>query len=317
MGGAANHYRREAFMDWQGKTAFITGGVSGIGFGVARAFSNAGMRLALSYRNEDYRAQAAKWFEEQGREAPLFLKLDVTDRKRFAEVADEVEANFGKVHVLVNNAGVSVFGPTDEATYDDYDWIMGVNFGGNVNGLVSFIPKIKAHGEGGHIVNVASMAAFISGPQAGIYTASKFAVRGLTECLRYNLAPYNIGVSLCCPGLTKTNAWDSALKRPESFKDSGLGEVNKAELEKFGTAFDLGMEPLEVGEKILKGITENRGLILTHPEHGPDIQEIYETSMAALPDEEAPAGRLEIERLRREGNKAAAAGRKISLDDLT
>ncbi|WP_428409004.1 SDR family NAD(P)-dependent oxidoreductase [Hyphococcus sp.] len=304
-------------MDWQGKTAFITGGVSGIGFGVARAFSNAGMRLALSYRNEDYRAQAAKWFEEQGREAPLFLKLDVTDRKRFAEVADEVEANFGKVHVLVNNAGVSVFGPTDEATYDDYDWIMGVNFGGNVNGLVSFIPKIKAHGEGGHIVNVASMAAFISGPQAGIYTASKFAVRGLTECLRYNLAPYNIGVSLCCPGLTKTNAWDSALKRPESFKDSGLGEVNKAELEKFGTAFDLGMEPLEVGEKILKGITENRGLILTHPEHGPDIQEIYETSMAALPDEEAPAGRLEIERLRREGNKAAAAGRKISLDDLT
>ncbi len=304
-------------MDWQGKTAFITGGVSGIGFGVARAFSNAGMRLALSYRNEDYKAEAAKWFESQGREAPLFVKLDVQDRARFAEAADEVEAHFGKVHVLVNNAGVSVFGPTDEATYDDFDWIMGVNFGGNVNGLVSFIPKLKAHGEGGHIVNVASMAAFIAGPQAGIYTASKFAVRGLTECLRYNLAPYNIGVSLCCPGLTKTNAWDSALKRPDNFKDSGLGEVDKAELEKFGGAFDLGMDPLEVGEKILKGMTENRGLILTHPEHGPDIQEIYETTMAALPQEQAPEGRLEIERLRREGNKAAAAGRKISLDDLT
>ena len=304
-------------MDWQGKTAFITGGVSGIGFGVARAFSNAGMRLALSYRNEDYKAEAAKWFESQGREAPLFVKLDVQDRARFAEAADEVEAHFGKVHVLVNNAGVSVFGPTDEATYDDFDWIMGVNFGGNVNGLVSFIPKLKAHGEGGHIVNVASMAAFIAGPPAGIYTASKFAVRGLTECLRYNLAPYNIGVSLCCPGLTKTNAWDSALKRPDNFKDSGLGEVDKAELEKFGGAFDLGMDPLEVGEKILKGMTENRGLILTHPEHGPDIQEIYETTMAALPQEQAPEGRLEIERLRREGNKAAAAGRKISLDDLT
>ncbi|WP_375202775.1 SDR family NAD(P)-dependent oxidoreductase [Hyphococcus sp.] len=304
-------------MDWQGKTAFITGGVSGIGFGVARAFSNAGMRLALSYRNEAYKAEAAKWFESQGREAPLFVKLDVQDRARFAEAADEVEAHFGRVHVLVNNAGVSVFGPTDEATYDDFDWIMGVNFGGNVNGIVSFIPKIKSHGEGGHIVNVASMAAFIAGPQAGIYTASKFAVRGLTECLRYNLAPYNIGVSLCCPGLTKTNAWDSALKRPDNFKDSGLGEVDKAELEKFGGAFDLGMDPLEVGEKILKGMTENHGLILTHPEHGPDIQEIYETTMAALPQEQAPEGRLEIERLRREGNKAAAAGRKISLDDLT
>lgn len=304
-------------MDWQGKTAFITGGVSGIGFGIARAFSDAGMRLALSYRNEAYKEEAAKWFADQGREAPLFLKLDVQDRARFAEVADETQAHFGKVHVLVNNAGVSVFGPTDEATYDDYDWIMGVNFGGNVNGLVNFIPKIKAHGEGGHIVNVASMAAFISGPQAGIYTASKFAVRGLTECLRYNLAPYNIGVSLVCPGLTNTNAWDSALRRPEEFKQSGLGEVDKAELEKFGGAFDLGMDPREVGDKVLKGMTENRGLILTHPEHGPDFKEIYEATMAALPDEPAPEGRLEIERLRREANRAAASGKKINLDDLT
>ena len=95
----------------------------------------------------------------------------------------------GPVHILVNNAGVSVFGPTDEASYADYDWIMGVNFGGVVNGLVTFIPRIKAQGPGGHIVNVASMAAYLSGPQAGIYTASKFAVRGLTECLRFNLAP--------------------------------------------------------------------------------------------------------------------------------
>jgi NAD(P)-dependent dehydrogenase (short-subunit alcohol dehydrogenase family) len=304
-------------MDWRGKTAFITGGVSGIGFGMARAFSNAGMRLALSYRNEAYREEAAKWFADMGREAPLFLKLDVQDRARFVEVADEAEAHFGKVHVLVNNAGVSVFGRTDEASYDDYDWIMGVNFGGNVNGLVSLIPKIKVHGDGGHIVNVASMAAFISGPQAGIYTASKFAVRGLTECLRYNLAPYNIGVSLVCPGLTKTNAWDSALKRPDNFRESGFDEVDRAELEKFGTAFDLGMDPLEVGEKTLKGMTDNRGLILTHPEHGPDFKEIYEASISALPDESAPEGRLEIERLRREANRAAAAGRKIGLKDLT
>ncbi len=304
-------------MDWQGKTAFITGGVSGIGFGIARAFSDAGMRLALSYRNEAYKEEAAKWFADQGLEAPLFLKLDVQDRARFAEVADEVESYFGKVHVLVNNAGVSVFGPTDEATYDDYDWIMGVNFGGNVNGLVNFIPKIKSHDEGGHIVNVASMAAFISGPQAGIYTASKFAVRGLTECLRYNLAPYHIGVSLVCPGLTNTNAWDSALRRPDEFKESGLGDVDKAELEKFGGAFELGMDPREVGDKVLKGMTENRGLILTHPEHGPDFKEVYEDAIAALPDEPAPEGRLEIERLRREANRAAAAGNKINLDDLT
>ena len=300
-------------MGWQGKTAFITGGVSGIGFGIARAFAEAGMRLILSYRNEDYRAEAARWFQENGHPLPRFIKLDVTDRAGFAEAAEQA----GKVHVLVNNAGVSVFGPTDEASYADYDWIMGVNFGGVVNGLVSFIPKIKAHGEGGHIVNVASMAAYLSGPQAGIYTASKFAVRGLTESLRFNLAPYNIGVSLMCPGLTKTNAWDSALRRPSDFAASGFQPADKAELEQFGTAFDLGMDPLEVGQKTLAGMTENRGLILTHPEFAEDFEEIYRTSLDALPKEEVPEGRLHIERLRRAANRAAADGKVIGLDDLT
>jgi NAD(P)-dependent dehydrogenase (short-subunit alcohol dehydrogenase family) len=303
--------------DLEGRTAFVTGGVSGIGLGIAKALARAGCELALSYRNETHRDAAIEWFATNGFPAPLMVRLDVSDRAGFAAAADEVEHAFGKVHILVNNAGVSVFGPTDEATYDDFDWIMGVNFGGVVNGQVSFIPKIKAHGEGGHIVNVASMAAFISGPQAGIYTASKFAVRGMTECLRYNLAPYDIGVSLMCPGLTRTNAWDSALKRPDQFGDSGLGEVDAAELAQFGTGFDLGMDPEEVGEKTVQGIRENRGLILTHPEHGEDIREIYEATMAALPIGEVPVGRLHIERLRREANKAAASGAKIVLGDLT
>jgi short-subunit dehydrogenase len=194
---------------------------------------------------------------------------------------------------------------------------MGVNFGGVVNGLVSFLPGMKAHGEGGHIVNVASMAAYLSGPQAGIYTASKFAVRGLTESLRYNLASYGIGVSLMCPGLTKTNAWDSALKRPDDFAGSGFKPADRAELEQFGTAFDLGMDPLEVGRKTLAGMTENRGLILTHPEFAEDFEEIYRSSIEALPDEPVPEGRLHIERLRREANRAAASGKVINLGDLT
>jgi len=203
-------------MEWQGKTALITGGVSGIGFGIARAFSNAGIKLILSYRNAGYRREAERWFADNARPAPRYVELDVTDRRRWEELAAEC----GPIDILVNNAGVSVFGPTDEASYADYDWIMGVNFGGVVNGLVTFIPRIKAQGQGGHIVNVASMAAYLSGPQAGIYTASKFAVRGLTECLRFNLAPHGIGVSLMCPGLTRTNAWDSALKRPAQFAAS-------------------------------------------------------------------------------------------------
>jgi NAD(P)-dependent dehydrogenase (short-subunit alcohol dehydrogenase family) len=303
-------------MDWTGKVAFITGGGTGIGFGIARAFSNAGMRLALSYRDEAQRARSSQWFEDNGREQPLWIKIDVTDRTAFAKAADDVVAQFGKVHVLVNNAGVSVFGPTDEASYDDFDWIMGVNFGGVVNGIVSFVPRIKATGEGGHVVNVASMAAYLSGPQAGIYTASKFAVRGLTESLRYNLVPYGIGVSLVCPALVATDAGLSALKRPATFGESGFAPVNEDELRRFAGIFAGGMDPLEVGEKILRGMTENKGLIFTHPEFADDFKDIYETSLAALPDEEAPPERLEVERMRRAANKAALEGAKISINDL-
>lgn len=303
--------------NWAGQVAFVTGGVTGIGLGVAQALSDAGLRLALSYRNAEHRAQAAAWFAAKGRETPLFVKLDVTDRAAFAAAADAVEAHFGAVHVLVNNAGVSVFGPTDEASYADYDWIMGVNFGGVVNGLVSFLPRIKAATGLRHVVNVASMAAFLPGPQAGIYTASKFAVRGLTESLRYNLAPHGIGCSLCCPALTRTNAWDSALKRPAAFGDSGFAAVDKAELEQFGTAFEAGMDPYEVGQKVFRGMARNDGLILTHPEFADDFREIYEASVAALPDEAAPPERLHIERLRREAMMAAQAGQVIRLANLT
>jgi NAD(P)-dependent dehydrogenase (short-subunit alcohol dehydrogenase family) len=300
-------------MDFTGRTALITGGVSGIGFGIARAFALAGIRLVLTYRNPAYQAQAAAWFGQQKLPSPRFEPLDVTDRAAWAALA----ARLGPLHVLVNNAGVSVFGPTDEASYADYDWIMGVNFGGVVNGLVSCIPLIKAHGEGGHIVNVASMAAFLPGPQAGIYTASKFAVRGLTECLRFNLAPHRIGVSLMCPGLTHTNAWDSALRRPAAFSDSGFAPPVRAELERFGLAFEAGMDPLEVGHKTLAGMRENRALILTHPEFGPDFDEIHAACRAALPVEPVPEGRAHIERLRRAAAVAAAAGERIGLDDLT
>jgi NAD(P)-dependent dehydrogenase (short-subunit alcohol dehydrogenase family) len=302
---------------WEGRVAFITGAVTGIGLGVAQAFADAGVRLALSYRSEDDRAHTAKWFAEKGYEQPLFLRLDVTDRARFAEVASQVVHHFGEVHVLVNNAGVSVFGPTDEASYADYDWIMGVNFGGVVNGLVSFLPRIKASAGRRHVVNIASMAAFLPGPQAGIYTASKFAVRGLTDSLRYNLAPHGIGCSLVAPALTRTNAWTSALKRPEGFGESGFPDVPRQALEQFGTAFEEGMDPYEVGTKILAGMTEQKGLILTHPEHGPDFEEIHARLMEALPVEEAPPGRLKIEELRRKAMRDAEAGLIIKLDDLT
>ena len=301
---------------WAGRVAFVSGGVSGLGFGIARAFAEKGMKLALSYRNEDYRSKAAAWFAQEGYDEPLWIKLDVTDREGFARAAETVEAHFGAVHVVVNNAGVSVFGNTAEASHADYDWIMGVNFGGVVNGVVSFLPALRRASGRRHVVNIASMAAYLSGPQAGIYTASKFAVRGLTESLRYNLVPLGIGCSLVCPALVATNAWDSAFRRPDAFADSGFGDVDREALATFGKAFEAGMDPLEAGRRILAGMSAEKGLIFTHPEFAEDFQAIYEDSMAALPQEEAPPARLEVERMRRAANKAALAGQDISIADL-
>ena len=303
--------------NWNGRVAFISGGVSGLGVGIAKAFSDAGLRLALSYRNAAYRDEAAAWFADAGREAPLFVPLDVTDRTGWDAAAQAVIAHFGEVHVLCNNAGVSVFGNTADAAHADYDWIMGVNFGGVVNGIVAFLPHLKSTNGRRHVTNVASMAAYLSGPQAGIYTASKFAVRGLTESLRYNLVPLGIGCSLVCPALIATNAWDSAFRRPDAFADSGFGAVDHDSLTQFGKVFSAGMDPHEAGRRILAGMSADAPLIFTHPEFAEDFDAIHRDSLAALPREPVPPERLEVERLRREANKAALEGKVISLDDLT
>jgi NAD(P)-dependent dehydrogenase (short-subunit alcohol dehydrogenase family) len=296
-----------------GKTAFITGGAGGLGLGFAKALSAAGMKVAISYRRTEQLDQARTELGPAG-SAIHAIKLDVTDRAAMARAAAEVDAVFGKLHLLINNAGVSVFGPTDEATYDDYDWIMGVNFGGIVNALVSFIPRIKAHGEGGHIVNVSSMAAFLPGPQAGIYTASKYAVRGLTECLRDNLAPYNIGVSLMTPALVRTNAFESALRRPERFSDTRF-PASAEVAEQMRAVFEVGMDPVEVGEKMLKGIERNDLYILTHPENKDEFEALQQTILEAWPTEPVDPRREAIEELRRRA-KLDAQTRVSRIDDL-
>jgi NAD(P)-dependent dehydrogenase (short-subunit alcohol dehydrogenase family) len=299
--------------DLAGKTAFITGGAGGIGLGLAKACLGAGMKVAISYRRAEQLEQALGEIAARGGSVHP-VRLDVMDRAAMARAADEVQSVFGKVHVLINNAGVSVFGPTDQATYDDYDWIMGVNFGGVVNGLVSFIPKIKAHGEGGHIVNVSSMAAFLPGPQAGIYTASKFAVRGLTECLRDNLAPYRIGVSLMAPALVRSNAYESALRRPPQFSQT-VFPASEEVARQMQTVFEAGMDPLEVGEKMLRGIRRNDLYILTHPENRDEFQELCQQVLAAWPDEPVDPRRQAIEDMRRQA-KRDAQSRTTQIDDL-
>ena len=296
--------------DVEGKVAFITGGASGIGFGMARSFLRNGMKVVIADIRQDHLDEAAAGLTGSNQNYHL-MKVDVTDRKAMAAAADEVERIFGKVHVVCNNAGVGGNAPIDEAGYEDWDWVMGVNVGGVVNGIVSFVPKIKAHGEGGHIVNTSSMAGIIplTAP-GGIYSASKFAVRGLTESLRLALGQHNIGVSVLCPGLTRSNIMDSEKSRPEH-----LASKTKRE-SRYGngpSSANAGMDPLEVGERVLLGIKRNDAYILPHGEFKEEVQGLFDEILAGFPQgQEIDPGRLAFEDFRRKMTQEAKA--KIKSD---
>ena len=278
------------------KIAFITGAASGVGYGMARAFLEAGMRLVLADIRSDALDAAAK--KLQGKEADVHcIPLDVTDRAAMAAAADEAERYFGKVHILCNNAGINVFGPVDQASFDDWDWIMDVNLNSVFNGIRCFLPKIKAHGEGGHIVNTASMASIVSGPGAGIYTAAKCAVRGLSECLWYNLAPQGIGVSVVCPGLVNSNIHHSEELRPSSRADSGYAKDPEF-AKRLEAIQSLGMDPVVVGRKVLRGILNDDLYILTHPEHKDEVIRDFAEIVAAFPEEPPEPDRLAFEKIR-------------------
>jgi NAD(P)-dependent dehydrogenase (short-subunit alcohol dehydrogenase family) len=238
--------------------------------------------------------------------------LDVTDRDAFAKAADETEKVFGKVHVVCNNAGINLFVPIEECTYNDWDWVMGVNFGGVVNGIQTFIPRIRKHGEGGHIVNTASMAAFLPSGLAGIYTASKYAVRGLSEALRLTLYPYNIGVSVFCPGLINSSIYESEKVRPSQLSSPENTAKSQKTMNVLPEVHKLGMGVEEVGEKVLAGIRRNDMYIFSHPEFKEEMSEIFDEILSALPVEDAPAGRLAFEKTRRDGLKRA----KIEADKI-
>jgi NAD(P)-dependent dehydrogenase (short-subunit alcohol dehydrogenase family) len=292
--------------DLRDKVVFVTGGVSGLGLGIARAFSAAGAKVVITYMREAHRDQALTHFKEAADRVHA-LKLDVTDRNAVARAADEAERAFGNIHILVNNAGVNVFGPMDEATYEDWDWILGVNLGGVINGIVTFIPRMKALGEGGHIVNVASMAALITGPMAGIYTTSKFALRGLSECLRDCLKPYGIGVSVYCPGLVKSNIGESTINRPAHLANSGF-KVDAATMKLWNELHSPGMDPLEAGQAVVRGVQRNDSYIFSHPEHRQDLEQIFSEILAAIPEGKTDPARLAVEEARR-AELAAIRGR--------
>jgi len=289
----------------EGKVAFVTGGANGAGFGMAQAFSKNGMKVVIADIRQDSLDQAMAHF----RNTPNVhaIRLDVTDREAFMRAADEAENVFGKVHIVCNNAGINLFVPIEDCTYNDWDWVMGVNFGGVVNGVMTFVPRIRKHGEGGHIVNTASMAAFLPSAAAGIYTASKFGVRGLTEALRLSLYPYNIGVSVFCPGLINSAIYESEKTRPKRFASPENTAKSQVVMNVLPEIHKSGMSPEEAGEKVLAGIRRNALYIFSHPEFKDELREIFDEALDSLPQEETPADRLAFEKSRRKSLKKAKA----------
>ena len=241
------------------RTAFITGGANGIGLGIARSFARAGTRLALIDLHAAALAQAAE--ELRGTTEVTTAVLDVRDRAAYARIADEVEEKLGPVSILVNNAGVAGGAPADRLTYDLWDWGMGINLDGVVNGVQTFLRRIVERGDGGHIVNTASAAGLYAGPSGVLYHTAKFAVVGMTEALRIELEPQGIGVTLLCPGPVATGIMERtrALQPKVTSTMSAAQRQDAFARQKVMTdALARGTLPDTVGDMVLSAVRENR-----------------------------------------------------------
>ncbi|MXP41123.1 SDR family NAD(P)-dependent oxidoreductase [Altererythrobacter soli] len=286
----------------RGRTAFITGGASGIGLGMAKVFLEAGMNVAIADLRQDHRETArAELRDADLLDRTCFIDLDVTDREAFVRAADEAEAAFGRIHVLCNNAGIGILKPIGAADYADWDWAIDVNLNGVFNGVRTILPRIRAHGEGGHIVNTASMAGILQYSQAGLYVTTKFAVVGFSEALRAELAPDGIGVTAFCPGGVRSNIREYESTRPERYaartdrSEDGPPprlEVAPEDRERLSR---LTASPEEAGRLVLNGIRENALYVFTAPEFRPGVEERFEAIRRALGrDDEREKDALEL-----------------------
>lgn len=277
--------------DFNGKIAFITGGASGAGFGQAQIFSEAGMKVVIADVRQDHLDEAMAYFKEKG--APVHaIKLDVTDRDGYAAAADETEKVFGgPPDLLVLTAGVNVFGPAEASTYEDYDWVVGVCFGGVVNGLVTFVPRMIKSGKQGHITATVSWGAFGAAPMVAPYTAAKAAALNLLESYHLALKPYGIGVSALCPANIKSRIYETAIHtRPEHLKNTGYNVDEKTQ-EFLASIHQHGMEPRDLAEWMKKGIESGQFLIIPYPS-GPRMVEI---ELERFVDYASPEGMKRIE----------------------
>ena len=267
--------------DLKGRTAFITGGARGIGMGIARAFANAGIKVAIADIDPDSLAAAKSDLAKLT--AVETFKLDVRDREGYARVADEAEARLGPVSILCNNAGVAA--PT-RFTYEFWDWMLGINLNGVINGIQTFMPRMIERGGGGQIVNTASGAGLVAVGSGVMYPTSKFAVVGLSEALRLELEPKKIGVTVLCPGPVGTDiVSNSRITQPPAQNEEESRTWEQATRQATGY-LARGVAPDKVGEMVLEAVKANRLYVLTDRV----MEKLIEARTKALLDALPPVG---------------------------
>ena len=268
-----------------GKVAFITGGGSGVGLGQAKAFAKAGCSIAIADIRKDHLDEAMGYFG--GTDARVMpVELDITDRDAYARAADEVEQELGPVQLLFNTAGVSTFGPLQDATAEDWEWQIDVNLYGVINGIRTFLPRMLERGDDCHIVNTASMSAFVALPGTGIYCTTKMALRGLSECLDMDLKDTNVRVSMLCPGAVDTNIHEAELTRPKHLANTGYYGANPEVFSHLKKVIEIGMEPERLAAYVLEAVEANEFYILPYPEFREPLEEIHGRVMEALANPE-------------------------------
>jgi NAD(P)-dependent dehydrogenase (short-subunit alcohol dehydrogenase family) len=291
-------------IDFAGRTAFVTGGANGVGIGLVRALLAEGCKVAIADIREDHIERALKSLDNR---EVMGVRVNVADRADMARAADEVEARFGPVTLLFNNAGVNLFQSVEDSSWSDWDWLMGVNLHGPINGCMTFVPRMIAHGKGGYVVNTASMAGWLASGSPGIYNTTKFAVRGLSESLRCSLAPKGIGVSCVCPGLVKSLIYASDDIRPEALK-ADARPVDHENVKRLAGMHEVGMEPDVIAARILQGMRENQAYIFPMPDHREELAEYFQEVLADYRDYPEDPGydeRVKMEGFRRQSYKAA------------
>ena len=264
--------------DLRGKVGVVTGAASGIGLGIARAFAREGMAVALLDRRADALGPAADEVRAFGGQV-LSLAVDVTSRGDLEHAANTIERDFGRIHVICNNAGVVIGGKAIlEVTPLEWEWVLDTNLGGCIHGIDVFLPRIQKHGEGGHVVNTASIGGFEVNPilKTGPYDVTKYAIVALSEALANDLAGTNVGVTIFAPG-----AFNTAIRRSTEFRSERYGgpTVTPPPTQRTG---EPRYEPDVAGKRVVDAIKANDLYAFTHPEARKRVEPRLRKILAAL-----------------------------------